>query len=99
MEKKLLHDGGLMLKRVPWKIKKGILIKNINKIKLAENSSIYHAGTKQIGDKIFSNGGRVLNITSSGKNFKKIRKEIIKLIKKINWENGFYRKDIGWRVV
>ncbi|MAW17044.1 MAG: phosphoribosylamine--glycine ligase [Pelagibacteraceae bacterium] len=89
----------LCSKGYPGKIKKGILIKNINKIKLAENSSIYHAGTKQIGDKIFSNGGRVLNITSSGKNFKKIRKEIIKLIKKINWENGFYRKDIGWRVV
>jgi len=47
----------------------------------------------------FSNGGRVLNITSTGKSFLLIRKNIIKLIKKINWKEGFYRKDIGWRVI
>ena len=48
---------------------------------------------------LFSNGGRVLNITSLGKSFKNIRKKIFKTIKKINWKNGFFRKDIGWRVI
>ena len=50
-------------------------------------------------NKILSNGGRVLNITSTGNNFKKIRKKIIKNIKKLNWKNGFFRKDIGWKVI
>jgi phosphoribosylamine--glycine ligase len=44
-------------------------------------------------------GGRVLNITVVGKSFNKIRKNIFKIIKKINWKNGFFRKDIGWRVI
>jgi phosphoribosylamine--glycine ligase len=48
---------------------------------------------------LVSNGGRVLNITSAGKNFLNIRNRIIKLIKTLNWKNGFYRKDIGWKVI
>jgi len=48
---------------------------------------------------LLSNGGRVLNITSTGKIFKNIRKNIFKIIKKINWKYGFFRKDIGWRVI
>ena len=39
----------------------------------------------------------MLNITSIGKSYNKIRKKIFKIIKIINWKNGFYRKDIGWR--
>ena len=46
-----------------------------------------------------SDGGRVLNITSIGLNFLSIRKKIISILKKIKWKNGFYRKDIGWRVI
>ena len=41
----------------------------------------------------------MLNVTSLGNNFKKIRRIIIKAIKTINWKNGFFRKDIGWRVI
>ena len=68
-------------------------------IKLLENSFIFHAGTKFRNNRLVSNGGRVLNITSTGKIFKKIRKNIFKTIKMINWKHGFYRKDIGWRVI
>ena len=48
---------------------------------------------------LVSNGGRVLNITSTGKKLISIRKKIISIIKKINWKGGFYRKDIGWKVI
>ena len=81
------------------KYKKNKLIKNIKKIRIKKESYIFHAGTKLINDKLFSNGGRVLNITSSGKTFRKIRKNILDIIKTINWKDGFYRKDIGWRVI
>ena len=74
-------------------------IKNLARNKLKNSSFIFHAGTKYIGEYIFSNGGRVLNITSGGKTFKKIRKSIILIIKKINWKDGFFRRDIGWRVI
>ncbi|MDC3104399.1 phosphoribosylamine--glycine ligase [Candidatus Pelagibacter bacterium] len=89
----------LCSKGYPGKYKKDIKIKNLIKIQLKKTSFIFHAGTKHIKDEIFSNGGRVLNITSVGKTFKKIRIEIIKVIKRINWHGGFFRKDIGWRVI
>ena len=89
----------LCSKGYPGHYSKYKLIKNIKKIKLKKNSFIFHAGTKLINNKLFSNGGRVLNITSTGKLFITIRKDILKIIKKINWKDGFFRKDIGWRVI
>ncbi len=74
-------------------------IKNLDKVILTENEFIFHAGTKISGDKIFSNGGRVLNFIAKSKSFKDSREVVINLIKKINWKNGFYRKDIGYKVV
>ena len=88
----------LCSKGYPRKIKLNSII-NIDKIKIMKNSFIFHAGTKFKGNKIVSCGGRVLNITSTGKIYKKIRKNIFKIIKQINWKDGFYRKDIGWRVI
>jgi len=89
----------LCSKGYPGKYKKNVRIKNLDKIKLKKNDFIYHAGTKIKNDQIFSNGGRVLNITSTGGSYLKIRKNIISLIKKINWKPGLYRRDIGWKVI
>ena len=86
-------------KGYPGKYKKNIIIKNLNKIKNQKNLFIFHAGTKLTNNQLLSNGGRVLNITATGKVFKKLRKDILKTIKKINWKSGFFRKDIGWRVI
>ena len=89
----------LCSKGYPGSYVKDKTIKNLDKVKMNKKSLIFHAGTKIINKKLVSNGGRVLNITSSGKNFSKIRGNIIKIIKKINWNHGFFRKDIGWRVI
>ena len=86
-------------KGYPGNYKNNKNIKNIDKLMISKNDFIYHAGTKYKNDKLFSNGGRVLSITSVGKNFLNIRNRIIKLIKKLNWTDGFYRKDIGWKVI
>ena len=86
-------------KGYPGNYKKNKEIYNLEKIKLSKKDYIYHAGTKLINNKLRSNGGRVLNITSVGKNFKSIRKKIISILKKLNWKDGFYRKDIGWKVI
>ena len=89
----------LCTKGYPGNYKKNFKISNIKKIKLLKTEYIYHAGTKIDKGKILSNGGRVLNVTAAGNNFMKIRKKIIDIIKKINWKKGFYRKDIGWKVI
>ena len=89
----------LCAKGYPGKYKKKRIIRNLNKVKLSKKDLVFHAGTLLKNNNYFSNGGRVLNITSTGKSFLLIRKNIIKLIKKINWKEGFYRKDIGWRVI
>ena len=89
----------LCSKGYPGKYEKNKQIQNLKKIKLKKNSFIFHAGTKLIDNKLVSSGGRVLNITSTGKKYSNIRKNIFKIIKKINWKKGFFRKDIGWRVI
>jgi len=89
----------LCSKGYPGKYEKNRLIQNIKKIKLNKNEFIFHAGTKSKNGKVYSNGGRVLNISSMGNNFKKIRENILKIIKKISWKSGFFRKDIGWKVI
>ena len=89
----------LCSKGYPKKFKKNKIIKNINKIKLSKNEFIFHAGTKLNNGFLVSTGGRVLNITAIGNTFLKIRKKIIEIITKLNWEYGFYRKDIGWKVI
>ncbi len=89
----------LCSKGYPGKYKKNKEIRNLKNVKIKNSSFIFHAGTKLIENKLVSNGGRVLNITSTGKIFQKIRKDIFKIIKKINWKNGFFRRDIGWRVI
>ena len=89
----------LCSKGYPRKYKKNRIIRNLDKISLSKKDFIYHAGTKIINNNLLSNGGRVLNITSTGKNFLSIRNNILNLLKKINWKDGFYRKDIGWRII
>ena len=89
----------LCSKGYPGKYKKNKIIKNLDKINISKKDFIYHAGTKIEDNLLLSNGGRVLNITSTGKNFLSIRNNILNLLKKINWKDGFYRKDIGWRII
>ena len=89
----------LCSKGYPGKYIKGIKINKINNIKLSRDTIIFHAGTSFANGDLISNGGRVLSVTKSGKNFLEIRKGILKIIKKIVWKQGFFRKDIGWRVI
>ena len=89
----------LCSKGYPDAFKKNISLENINTIKLNNNENIYHAGTINNKGKIFSNGGRVLNFVTLSESFKNSREKAISLINKLNWSNGFYRKDIGYKVI
>jgi phosphoribosylamine--glycine ligase len=83
----------------PDQFKKNILIENLSKIKLSTNEYCYHAGTTLIDDKIYAVGGRVLNFVCLSENFSLARTQIIDSIKSLNWSDGFYRKDIGYKVI
>jgi phosphoribosylamine--glycine ligase len=74
-------------------------IKNLSNILTDKNNQIFHAGTYVKNNKTYSSGGRVLNITSSSKNLTEARNKSLTNIKKISWRDGFFRKDIGWRVI
>ena len=89
----------LCSKGYPGQYKKDVKIKHLNKVRLAKNDNIYHAGTRFKKKQLVSCGGRVLNITSNGKKLSVLRKRIITIIKKINWKKGFFRKDIGWKAI
>ena len=82
----------------PQKYIKNSEIKNLNNIKLNDDDFIFHAGTYEKDKIIFSHGGRVLNITSRSKDFKTSKNRILNILEKIDWKDGFYRKDIGWRL-
>ena len=89
----------LCSKGYPDKFENNIEIKAIDQIKLQKDNYIFHAGTKIDNSIIYSNGGRVLNFVIKSTNLKESRDQAINLIKALNWENGFFRKDIGYKVI
>jgi len=74
-------------------------IKNLENIKINNNQYIFHAATFKKNNKIYSSGGRVLNSTALNKDLRSARDVCIKMLKKINWKEKYFRKDIGWRAI
>ena len=89
----------LCSKGYPEKFEKNVEIENINKLKFDANNYLFHAGTKNEDGKIFATAGRVLNFVSIADDFNFARSKIMTNIKNLNWSGGFYRKDIGHRVI
>tara|TARA_Y100000590_G_scaffold275236_1_gene309011 strand:+ start:679 stop:1950 length:1272 start_codon:yes stop_codon:yes gene_type:complete len=89
----------LCAKGYPFKYAKNSEIKNLSNVRTNKNNQIFHAGTYKKENRVFSSGGRVLNITSAAKNLIDARNQSLKNINKIKWTDGFYRKDIGWKAV
>ena len=75
------------------------IIDNFDKLNLEENNYLFHAGTKIKDNKIFAVGGRVLNFISLSNTYSEAKKNIYENLKKLNWEKGFFRKDIGYKVI
>ena len=86
-------------KGYPDKFDKNVEIKNLKEIKLQSNEYLFHAGTSIKDQKIYAIGGRVLNFVCLSNNFSDARKNIENNLDKLNWSGGFYRKDIGYKVI
>ena len=89
----------LCAKGYPEDYKKNIHIKGLDKLILKDGEYIFHAGTNLKNKKILVSGGRVLNFVSVSNNLKISRNNLIKLINNLGWDNGFFRKDIGYKVI
>ena len=64
-----------------------------------ETLRIFHAGTAMKDDRLVATGGRVLNVTATGRTVSEARDRAYAAIGEDRWENGFFRSDIGWRAV
>ena len=84
----MLVSGGY-----PESYKKGVEMKGFENVK---DSILFHAGTKSEGNKIYTNGGRVLSITSFGKDIDEAVSKSFENAEKIHFDRKYYRKDIGF---
>jgi phosphoribosylamine--glycine ligase len=83
----------------PGVVEKGSEIKGIDRAEELEDVIVFHAGTKQDGDRILANGGRVLNVTAMGRTISDAQRRAYEAVDRIDWPQGFCRRDIGWRAV
>lgn len=86
-------------KGYPGSYQKGFKIRGLDYFEHDQNIEIFHAGTAIKEGKLCSNGGRVLNITAIAPSIKEAQNKAYDAAKKIDWPEGFYRKDIGWRAI
>ena len=86
-------------KGYPDIFQKNVEIENINKINLKKDEFLFHAGTTMVNKKIFATGGRVLNFVSLSEDFKLAKNNLINNLNELNWSGGFYRSDIGYKVI
>ena len=86
----LVSDG------YPHKYEKSKVIKNLDLIK---NSLVFHAATKAKNQDILSDGGRVMAVTSKGKDLETALRKVYFDVEQIDFENKFFRKDIGQDVI
>lgn len=85
-------------KGYPGAYNKGSSIRGIENAE-ADGAVVFHAGTARKGDELTANGGRVLNVTAMGDSIKRAQQNAYAAVEKIDWPDGFYRHDIGWRAI
>lgn len=86
-------------KGYPGSYEKGSHIKGVEAANAAPGVVVFHAGTKEDGDALLANGGRVLNVTATGATIHEAVSKAYEGVEAIDWPQGFYRKDIAWRAL
>ncbi len=81
----------------PGAYEKGSVIAHLPEESL--DAKVFHAGTARQGDALVATGGRVLNVTATGKTVLEAQARAYALLDQVDWKGGFCRRDIGWRAV
>ena len=83
----------------PGDYEKGREITGIDEANALPGVHVYHAGTKVVDGKVYTNGGRVLNVTALGGTFEEARDRAYEACDLIDWDGKFMRRDIGARAM
>jgi len=83
----------------PGSYEKGTEIGGLDALPEDSSNMVFHAGTKADGGKVLANGGRVLNVTARGDSLAEARDRAYAMVDQIDWKDGFFRRDIGWRAL
>ena len=89
----------LATKGYPGAYASGSEIHGLERAAEVEGVTIFHAGTKLEGKRLVAAGGRVLNVTATGATLKEAQARAYQAIDRIDWPEGFCRRDIGWRAL
>ena len=83
----------------PGDYEKGSIIRGLDKAAQLDGVKVFHAGTEKRGNQIVATGGRVLGVTASGAGIADAQKRAYQAVDRIEWPEGFCRRDIGWRAI
>jgi phosphoribosylamine--glycine ligase len=83
----------------PGEPKKGGVIRGLEEAGKIPGVTIFHAGTARKGADVVANGGRVLNVTATAPTLKEAIARAYEAVERIDWPDGFCRRDIGWRAL
>ncbi|NOC93047.1 phosphoribosylamine--glycine ligase [Ruegeria atlantica] len=83
----------------PGAYKKGTAIKGLEGLPEDSRNMVFHAGTKSVDGHVVASGGRVLNVTARGNTLQEARDRAYEMVEAVDWPDGFYRRDIGWRAL
>ncbi len=86
-------------KGYPENYEKGSVINGLSETSALPNVNIFHAGTAVNNNEIIAIGGRVLGVTATGVNVNGAASNAYEAVRTVNWPQGFYRNDIGWRAI
>jgi phosphoribosylamine--glycine ligase len=86
-------------KGYPGDYASGSEIKGLDRAGKVEGVTIFQAGTRREGARLLAAGGRVLNVTATGKTLKEAQTRAYRAVDLIDWPEGFCRRDIGWRAL
>lgn len=86
-------------KGYPESYPKNTPINDLDDIQANDNLHLYHAATSYQDKQYYSCGGRVLTVTALSDNFQTAQEKAYNTVQAIDWDEGYYRRDIGWRVL
>jgi phosphoribosylamine--glycine ligase len=83
----------------PGEYKKGTVIRGLENARKVDGVEIFHAGTERRDGELIATGGRVLNVCALGRDVAEAQARAYNAIRQIDWPDGYYRRDIGWRAL
>ena len=86
-------------KGYPGAYKKDTEIRGLDAAADVPDVKVFHAGTRRDGERVLATGGRVLNVTATGATVAEAQARAYEAVDRIDWPDGFCRRDIGWRAI